>query len=163
MDKKELKTLEKKAKSIVATLDKLEKEIKTYQEKNVDIVSAIKNLADVSEQVAMASKELSNATALFSASDFSKAMKKIDKRIDKINEAEVVFTDQTNAINSIVENVFAEYKNLSNDIRAVNKSIREFLEMQSTVNETKQLLELTVTKIDRIDRNTQKIFGKERG
>ena len=163
MDNNELKTLEEKTKSIVATLDNLEKETKEYQKKNVDIVSAITNLANVSEQVATASKELSSAADLFNSSDFSKAMKEVDKRIDKINEAEVVFTDQTKAINSIVENVLTEYKNLSSDIKAVNKSIREFLEIQHTVNETKQLLEAIVTKIDRIDRNTQKGFGKERG
>ncbi len=163
MDNNELKTLEEKTKSIVATLDNLEKETKEYQKKNVDIVSAITNLANVSEQVATANKELSSAADLFSSSDFSKAMKEIDKRIDKINEAEVVFTDQTKAINSIVEDVLTEYKNLSSDIKAVNKSIREFLEIQHTVNETKQLLEAIVTKIERIDRNTQKGFGKERG
>ena len=163
MDNNELKTLEEKTKSIVATLDNLEKETKEYQKKNVDIVSAIANLANVSEQVATASKELSSAADLFSSSDFSKAMKEIDKRIDKINEAEVVFTDQTKAISSIVEDVLTEYKNLSSDIKAVNKSIREFLEIQHTVNETKQLVEAIVTKIGRIDRNTQKGFRKERG
>lgn len=163
MDNNELKTLEEKTRSIVATLDILEKETKEYQKKNVDIVAAITNLAKVSEQVVTASKELSSAAALFSSSDFSKAMKEIDERIDKINEAEVVFTDQSKAINNIVENVLTEYKNLSSDIKAVNKSIHEFLEMQHTVNETKQLLEVIATKIDRIDRNTQKGFGKERG
>lgn len=163
MDNNELRTLEEKTRSIVSTLDNLEKETKEYQKKNVDIVAAIINLANVSEQVATASKELSSAAALFSSSDFSKAMIEIDKRIDKINEAEVVFTDQSNAINNIIENVFAEYKNLSSDIKAVSKSIREFLEMQHTVNETKRLLEVITTKIDRIDRNTQKGFGKERG
>lgn len=163
MDNNELKTLEEKAKSIVDTLENLEKETKEYQKKNVDIVSAITNLANVSEQVATASKELSSAAALFSSSDFSKAMKEIDERIDKINKAEVVFTDQSKAINSIVENVLVEYKNLSNDIKAVNESIREVLEMQSTVKETKQLLDAIATKIERIDRNTQKGFGKERG
>jgi len=163
MDKNELKMLEEKTKSIVDTLDTLEKETKEYQKKNVDIVAAITNLSNVSEQVAMASKELSSAAALFSSSDFSKAMKEIDKRIDRINEAEVVFIDQSKAINDIVENVLAEYKNLSSDVKAVNESIREFLEIQHTVNETKQLLKIITTKIDRIDRNTQKGFGKERG
>lgn len=163
MDNKELKTLEEKTKRIVDTLDNLEKETKEYQKKNVDIVAAITNLANISEQVATASKELSNAAALFSSSDFSKAIKEIDKRIDKINEAEVVFIDQSKAINKIVDNVLTEYKNLSSDIKAVNKSIREFLEIQHTVNETKQLLEMIASKIDRIDRNTQKGFRKERG
>lgn len=163
MDNNELKTLEEKTKIIVSTLDSLEKETKEYQKKNVDIVAAITNLTNVSEQVAKASKELSSAAALFSSSDFSKAMKEIDKRIDKINESEVVFTDQAKAINNIVENVLTEYKNLSSEIKAVNNSLREFLELQRTVNETKQLLEVIATKIDRIDRNTQKGFGKERG
>lgn len=163
MEINELKTLEEKSKSIVVTLDNLEKETKAYQKKNVDIVLAITNLANVSEQVAMASKELSSAAALFSSSDFAKAIIEIDKRIDKINEVEVVFTDQTKAINSIVEDVLIEYKNLGGDIRTVNKNICEFLEMKQTVNEAKQLLELMDTKIGRIDRNTQKGFGKERG
>lgn len=163
MDNSELKTLEEKTKSIVATLENLEIETKEYQTKNVDIVAAITNLANVSEQVAAASKELYCATVLFSSSDFSQAMKEIDKRIDKLNAAEVVFTDQSKAINNIAENVLVEYKKLSNDIKAVNRSICEFLEMQSSVNETKQLLEVIAAKIDRIDRNTQKGFGKERG
>lgn len=163
MDINELKTLEEKTKIIVATLDKLEKETKEYQKKNIDIVSAITSLANVSEQVATASKELSSAAALFNNSDFSKAMKEIDERIDKINAVEVVFTDQSKAINIIAEDVLAEYKNLSSDIKALNKSIREVFEIQHMVNETKQLLEVIATKIDRIDRNTQKGFGKERG
>jgi methyl-accepting chemotaxis protein len=129
----------------------------------VDIVAAITNLANISEQVATASKELSSAAALFSSSDFSKAMEEIDKRIDKINEAEVIFIDQSKAINKIVDDVLAEYKNLSSDIKSVNNSIREFREMHNTVNETKQLLESIASKIDRIDRNTQKGFRKERG
>jgi DNA repair exonuclease SbcCD ATPase subunit len=163
MDNNELKTLEEKTKIIVSTLESLEKETKEYQKKNVDIVAAITSLTNVSEQVATASKELSSSAALFSSSDFSKAMKEIDKRIDKINESEVVFTDQSKAINNIVENVLTEYKNLSSEIKALNNSLREFLEMQHTVNETKKLLEVIATKIDRIDRNTQKGFGKERG
>jgi len=163
MDNNELKALEEKTKSIVDTLENLENEIKEYQKKNIDFVSAITNLANVSEQVAMASKELSGAAALFGSSDFSKAMKEIDKRIGNINEAEVAFIDQTKAINSIVKDVLTEYKNLSSDIKAVNKSIREVLEIQRTVNETRQLLEMIATKIDRIDRNTQKGFGRERG
>jgi ABC-type transporter Mla subunit MlaD len=163
MDRNELKTLEEKTKLIVATLDSLEKETKEYQKKNVDIVAAIRNLATISEQVATASKELSSAAALFSSSDFSEAMKEIDKRISKINEAEVVFTDQSKAINNIVENVLTEYKNLSTDIKEVNRSLLKFLEMQHTINETKQLLEAITTKIGRIDRNTQKGFRKERG
>ena len=35
--------------------------------------------------------------------------------------------------------------------------------MKQIVNKTKQTLEIKATKIDRIDRNTQKGFGKERG
>lgn len=206
MDNNELRTLEKKTKMIVATLDNLEKETKEYQKKNVDIVAAITNLVNISEQVAAASKELSSAATLFGSSDFSKAMKEIDKRIDKLNETEVVLTDQSkvnknivetvqteynnlsseikairksihefhemqNAVNTdqskVIKNIFeyvqTEYNNLSSEINAVNKSIHGFLEMQNTVNETKQLLEMIVTKIDRIDRNTQKGFGKERG
>lgn len=163
MDYNELKTLEEKTKNIVATLETLEQETKEYQKKNVDIVAAIKNLGYVSEQIATASKELSRAATLFSGSDFSKAMKEIDKRIDKINEAEVFFIDQTKTINQIIEDVLTEYKNLSIDIKAVNKSVREFLEIQHTINETKQLLGAISSKIDRIDRNTQKGFGKERG
>lgn len=206
MDNNELRTLEEKTKMIVATLDNLEKETKEYQKKNVDIVAAITNLVNISEQVAAASKELSSAATLFGSSDFSKAMKEINKRIDKLNETGVVFTDQSKVIKNIVEDVHTEYNNLSSEIKTINKSIHEFheihyevnadqskvikniveyvhtgynnlsseikavnksihgfLEMQNTVNETKELLELIATKIDRIDRNTQKGFGKERG
>ncbi len=163
MDNNELKTLEEKTRSIVATLENLEKETRDYQKKNLDIVAAITNLANISEQVARASKELSSAAALFSSSDFSKAMEGIDKRIDIIYEAGIVFTDQSKIIKSLVEYVHTEYENLRSDIKGVNKSINEFLEMQHTVNETKQLLELISTKVDRIDRNTQKGFRKERG
>lgn len=163
MDNNELRTLEEKTKMIVATLDNLEKETKEYQKKNVDIVAAISNLINISEQVAAASKELSSAATLFGSSDFSKAMKEIDKRIDKLNETEVVLTNQSKVIKNIVEDVHTKYNNLSSEIKAVNKSIHGFLEMQNTVNETKQLLEMIATKIDRIDRNTQKGFGKERG
>ena len=163
MDNNELRTLEEKTKMIVATLNNLEKETKEYQKKNVDIVAAITNLVNISEQVAAASKELSSAATLFGSSDFSKAMKEIDKRIDKLNETEVVLTNQSKVIKNIVEDVHTKYNNLSSEIKAVNKSIHGFLEMQNTVNETKQLLEMIATKIDRIDRNTQKGFGKERG
>ena len=65
MDNNELKTLEEKTRSIVATLENLEKETRDYQKKNLDIVAAITNLANISEQVARASKELSSAAALF--------------------------------------------------------------------------------------------------
>lgn len=162
MDDIELKTLEEKTKSIVATLDDLVIETEEYQKKNMDIVAAMTNLANISEQIAVASKELSSAAFLFNASDFSRATRELDERINKINEAEVVFIDQSAAIQEIVENVHVEYKNLSKDIRAVNVRLREFLEMQHVVNETKALLEGMAGKIDRIDRNTQKGFRKER-
>lgn len=163
MNNNELKTLEEKTKSIVATLEKLEMETEEYQKKNIDIVSAIENLANISENVSLASKDLSSAAALFNASDFSNAMKGIDKRIDKLNEAELIFIDQSKAINNIVENVLNEYKNLSSDIKTMKNSIHDLLEMQDTIKETNQLLELLTAKIERIDRNTQKGFGKERG
>lgn len=163
MDNSELKSLEEKTKKIVTTLDKLEKEIKEYQKKNVDLVAGVTGLANVSEQIAAASKGLSSVATLFKNSDFSKAMKEIDKRINKINQAEIVLTDQSEAINSIVKNVLAEYKNLSNEIKTVNESVRESLSMQNSVIEMKELLEAMAFKVDRIDRNTQKGFGKERG
>lgn len=163
MDDNQLKTLEEKAKGIVSTLENLEKETKDYQNKNLDIVSAINNLAKVSTQVEILVRELSSATTLFSSSDFSKAIIEIDKRINKINEAEVVFTNQAKVIDNILKNVLTEYNNLSTEIKDVNRNILEILEIKNTVNDTKALLELLNTKIDRIDRNTQKGFGKERG
>lgn len=162
MNVNDLKTLEEKTKRIVATLDDLVIETEEYQKRNMDIVAAMTNLANISEHIAVASKELSNAATLFSSSDFSKAMEELDDRIDKINEAEVAFTDQSAAIHKIVEDVLIEYENLSKDIRAVNVSLRELLEMQHVVNETKEVLEMIALQIGRIDRNTQKGFGKER-
>ena len=163
MDTNDLKTLEEKTRSIVATLGNLEMETREYQKKNVDIVSGINNLSSVSEQVAAASKELSSAAALFSSSDFSTAIKEIDSRIDQINKAEVVFSDQSKAIGNLVEEVLTENKRLSSDLDSANKNLRELLEMHNTLNETKQLLEMVTIRIARIDRNTQKGFGKERG
>ena len=163
MDNNQFKTLEEKAKGIVSTLESLERETKEYQNKNLDIVFAINNLAKVSTQVEILVRELSSATTLFSSSDFSKAIKEIDKRIDKINEAEVVLTDQAKAIDNILKSVLTEYNKLSTEIKDVNRNILEMLEIKNTVNDTKVLLELLITKIDRIDRNTQKGFGKERG
>ena len=163
MDTNDLKTLEVKTRSIVATLEKLEMETRDYQKKNVDIVSGINSLSGVSNQVAAASKELSSAAALFSSSDFSTAIKEIDSRIDQINKAEVVFSDQSEAIGNLVAEVLTEIKRLSSDLNSVNKNLCELLEMHDTVNKTKQLLEEVSTRIARIDRNTQKGFRKERG
>lgn len=163
MESTELKTLEEKTRNIVETLGILEKETKDYQTKNFDIVSAINNLASISEQIADASKELSNSAKLFGKSDFSNAMKELDKRIDKINEAEIEFIDQSNKLNIIVENVLSEYNKLRNEIKSVNDNINKFLVIKDTIHETKQLLELVSAKIDRVDRNTQKGFGKEKG
>lgn len=103
MNKNELKTLEEKTKGIVDTLDNLETEIQEYQKKNVDIVSAIKNLANISKQVAKASKELSSAAALFSSSDFSKALKEIDERIDKVKAANQSIDEFLEIKNTVTE------------------------------------------------------------
>lgn len=163
MDTNDLKTLEEKTRSIVATLEKLELETREYQKKNVDIVSGINSLSGVSKQVAAASKELSSAAALFSSSDFSTAIKEIDSRIDQINKTEVVFSDQSRPIGNLVSEVLTENQRLSSDLNSVKKSLHELLEMHETVNETKRLLEGISTRIARIDRNTQKGFRKERG
>jgi uncharacterized protein YukE len=163
MENNELKTLEQKARNIVTTLENLEKETRDYQKKNLDIVSAISNLINISDNIMIASKELSSSAALFGNSDFSKAINVLDERINKINLTEIQFIDQTKNLNSIVEEVLVEYRNLSREINEVNNSINEFLKIKDTIYETKQLLEIVSMKIERVDRNTQKGFGKEKG
>jgi DNA repair exonuclease SbcCD ATPase subunit len=163
MENKELKTLEEKIKRILETLDDLEKEVLEYQQKNIDIASAFANLSNISEKISEASSELSNSAQLFSSSDFSSAMREIDKRIEHIKKAEITFVDQAQAINTIVANVLTEYKKLNNEIKAVNSNICKLIDICSIVSDTKQYLDALGVRIERIDMNTQRWFRKVKG
>lgn len=96
--------------------------------------------------------------------NLSNEIKVINKSIHDFHEMQTeINTNQLNDLKNITEDVETKYNNLSAEIKLVNKSINEFHEMKQIVNKTKQTLEIIATKIDRIDRNTQKGFGKERG
>ena len=150
MDMKELISLEEKTKQVVETLSSLEKEVESYQKKNLMINDAFNGLSDLTSTLKNATGDFLSIIELLRKSDFGDALEKVDDRLEKVeilctrgDDFEKRLTEKQNEIATLVT-VSSE---------ATKESIADIQDMLIKIEE----------KINRIDRNTQKGIGRERG
>lgn len=163
MEIADLETLEAKTKTILSTLESLEQEVTQYQQKNKSIVTAFEKLRDASGEIGAAGRGLSEAAEIFRSSDFAEALKAIDARIDQLEEAKRAIEGQAGVVEAVAERVLAGFEQLDADISSLNQHVPVLLEVRQMLAGVVESMTAIEGRIDRIDQNTQKGFGKIRG
>lgn len=163
MEISDLETLESKTQTILSTLEGLEKEVAQYQQKNKSIATAFEALKNASGEVAAAGKGLSEAADILRRSDFAEALEAVDARISQLEEAKSAIEDQARAIEAVAGQVLAGFEQLGADISALNQHMPVLLEVRQMLGGMVESMEAIEGRINRIDQNTQKGFGKIRG
>ena len=143
MDMKELASLEEKTKQIVDTLSSLEKEVGSYQKKNLKINEAFDGLADLSNGLKNATSDFLLIIELLRKSDVGKAIEKVDNKIKKV---EALCQKMDDSEKRLME----KQDELADK---TNKAIANVQDMLTNMDE----------RVNRIDRNTQKGLGREKG
>lgn len=159
----DLETLEAKTKTILSTLESLEQEVTQYQQKNKSIVTAFEKLKDASGELGAAGRGLSEAAEIFRRSDFAEALKAIDARINQLEEAKTAIENQAGVVEAVAERVVAGFEHLGADISSLNQHMPVLLEVRQMLAGMAESMKAIEGRIDRIDQNTQKGFGKIRG
>lgn len=164
MNINEMKDLEDKTRSILYTLEDLEKEIEEYQQRNADIISVMANLSTFPEQIEKAGKELDKAIRIFGDKDFSEAMGEIDKRIERLIQAETKFIVQTDIISDLLGKMRKDYEKVNEDISQINDKISELSRRQNEISDIKHLLKTISAElvgVDSVESITYNDMGKE--
>jgi chromosome segregation ATPase len=139
MDMNELKSLEEKTKQIVETLSTLESEVSTYQAKNLKIDAAIDGISELSQKLSAASSDFLSIIEILRKSDLGNALEELDSKIKKLDS-------------------------LHTQVLDANKDLLEKQdEIKAQLDNFQQTLTVLDSKIGRVDRNTQKGIGKEKG
>ena len=149
MEIQELESLEEKTKEIVETLSALEAEIKAYQDKNLNIDDALGGLSDLSQKIITTTKELSLVIEILKTSDLSKSLEELDEKIDKL---ESLYNETESSNNKIIDMQDKLSEAIANITDSINESSNKILLWIADADK----------RIDRIDRNTQKGFRKEK-
>lgn len=159
----DLENLESKTQMILATLEGLEGEVMEYQQKNASIAGAFEKLKDASGEMAEAGRGLSEAAEIFRSSDFAEALKAVDARIEQLEESRTVIEGQAAIIEDVAKRVLTGLEQLGADVSSLNQRIPVLLEVRDMLAGMSEWMNATTIRIDRIDQNTQKGFGKIRG
>lgn len=147
MDDNQYKTIEAQALQIVGTLNKLKEEIEGYRDAKIETQKSLESLDALLSAVSGAAKQLSAAAKEIRKSDYAKLHKEMSKEVETLSSAcetmQKSLDDVPEKIESTLKAQRAEQVERDEELYARIASLEEV--------------------ISRIDRNTQKGFGKERG
>lgn len=147
MDDNQYKTIEAQALQIVGTLNKLKEEIEGYRDAKIETQKSLESLDALLSAVSDAAKQLSAAAKEIRKSDYAKLHKEMSKEVETLSSAcetmQKSLDDVPEKIESTLKAQRAEQVERDEELYARIASLEEV--------------------ISRIDRNTQKGFGKERG
>ncbi|MDM8289453.1 hypothetical protein QUW41_09105 [Slackia piriformis] len=175
----EVVELEKKAKAIVGTLAELEEEVRDRRRANDDARAAVETLRDLLHRLADATDEVRNAARLLNESSASEAVAKLDEDVRILQSAQertqksACQLEKTldRAEEGLAERMLEFTERMERAIDAQSKSFDDAISrLRAEQKEANDTLERRVVealasmdeRIGRIDRNTQKGFGKER-
>lgn len=177
MDTSEMRSLEDKARAIVETLSELENETSRQrrmgnqlEQGKAAILSAASSLSDASERLADAISLLQRSTL---ANDIDRIGSKIsevrglaDLAMDESRKAEALCETTTELVSSVeasINEVDGRLDGIRESCEEVLKALGEASEKSAQRDvEFASRLDTLEEVIGRIDRNTQKGFGKER-
>lgn len=183
MDDSQYRDIEEQALQIVGTLNKLKDEIEEYQKAKIDTQESLESLDSLLMAVTDAAKQLGGAAEDLRNSDYVKLHKQIAKETEQLTAACSTLQQNLDIVpEKIKEMLDSDFASRELVQRAMNESCNMMIEKLDKLPEAisstlkahdskqaekdKELLERLAgleEVISRIDRNTQKGFGKERG
>ena len=177
MDKNELKSLEEKAEAIVAALSDLEDETTRQKKMGDQLEQSKRALLSVQSKLSDAARNLAGAINLLQRSTLAEDIDRIDSKIDEVNDLVNLAKQETKTAGELcrkttdlatsveasarkVDDRLDDIRDSCNGLMAALEKANEEAEQRSA--ELVRRLDAFEEVIGRIDRNTQKGFGKER-
>lgn len=183
MDDSQYRNIEEQALQIVATLNKLKDEIEGYRDAKVDTQESLESLDSLLAAVTDATKQLGSAAKDLRKSDYVKLHEQLAKEAERLTTASGTLQQNLDAVPGKIEEMLAADSASREKAQmaigeSCNRAIEKLDELPETIasslkahdskqdEKDRELLERLAgleEVISRIDRNTQKGFGKERG
>ena len=183
MDDSQYRDIEEQALQIVGTLNKLKDEIEGYREAKIETQESLKSLDSLLAAVTDATKQLGSAAKDLRKSDYVKLHEQLTKEAEQLTTASNTLQQNLDALPGKLEEMLAADSGSREAVQnaigeSCDRAIEKLDELPETISNAlkdydskqaekdKELLERLAgleEVISRIDRNTQKGFGKERG
>lgn len=183
MDDSQYRDIEEQALQIVGTLNKLKGEIEGYRDAKIDMQESLASLDSLLTVVTDSTKQLGKAAKNLRKTDYVKLHERLTKETEQLTTANSTLQQNLDAVPGKIEVMLAadseSRESVQNAIgESCDRAIEKLDELPETISKTlkahdsnqaekdKELLERLACLeevISRIDRNTQKGFGKERG
>ena len=167
MNLKELEALEAKTVRIVEALEAIEGEQRSCEEQAEVIDSHYGTLAELVERIDGVAKELQKVLSLLQRTDFGRTLDQIESQVSSVEvvasealRAQDALDERSGRMESSVERVQA----VCDAVEARDEMLAAALvAIQESLGSLDERLASLETAVGRIDRNTQKGLGKERG
>lgn len=147
MDDSQYKTIETQALQIVDTLNKLKGEIEVYRDAKIETRKSLESLDALLGAVSDAASQLSAAAKDIRKSDYAKLHKEMSKEAETLSSACETMQKSIDVVPDKIESALKAQQ--------AEQAERD-KELFARITDLEEV-------ISRIDRNTQKGFGKERG
>ena len=167
MNLKELEALEAKTVRIVEALEAIEGEQRSCEEQAEVIDSHYGTLSELVERIDGVAKELQKVLSLLQRTDFGRTLDQIESQVSSVEvvasealRAQDALDERSGRMESSVERVQA----VCDAVEARDEMLAAALvAIQESLGSLAERLASLETAVGRIDRNTQKGLGKERG
>ena len=166
MNLKELEALEAKTVRIVEALEAIEGEQRSCEEQAEVIDSHYGTLSELVERIDGVAKELQKVLSLLQRTDFGRTLDQIESQVSSVEvvasealRAQDALDERSGRMESSVERVQA----VCDAVEARDEMLAALVAIQESLGSLDERLASLETAVGRIDRNTQKGLGKERG
>lgn len=177
MDTSEMTSLEEKARAIVATLSELEGETSRQRRMGDQLEQSKDAVLVVASRLSDNAERIADVIALLQRSTLAEDIDHLDTKIDDVRGLADLARDEAKKADELcrmaselVSNVMASVREAGDRLDSIHDSCEELLKALGSANEESARRDAEFAKrldtleevIGRIDRNTQKGFGKER-
>lgn len=177
MDKSEMRSLEEKARAIVSTLSELEGETSRQRRMGDQLEQGKTAILTVASRLSDTAERLADAIALLQRSTLAEDINHLDSKIDEVRGLADLAKEESrkaeelcNTTMEIASSVEASIGEVDGRLDGIRDSCEELLKAIGEANEGSVQrdaelagrLDALGEVIGRIDRNTQKGFGKDR-
>jgi uncharacterized phage infection (PIP) family protein YhgE len=177
MDTSEMRSLEEKARAIVATLSELEDETSRQRRMGEQLEESKAAILAVASRLSDTAEKLTDAIALLRRSTLAEDIDHLDSKIDEVKGLADLAKEESRqaerlcrTTTELASSVEASTKQVDGRLDDIRDSCEELLKALGEADEGSAQRDADFAKrldtleevIGRIDRNTQKGFGKER-
>lgn len=177
MDTSEMRSLEEKARAIVATLSELEDETSRQRRMGDQLEEGKAAVLAVASKLSDTAERLSDAIALLQRSTLAEDIDHLDSKINEVRDLADLARDEAvkaeelcRTTTELASSVEASAREVDGRLDGIRDSCEELLKALGKASEESlerdaefaRRLDALEEVIGRIDRNTQKGFGKER-